>query len=185
MGVAILDSHNVEEGEGRRSMKDLNLRTLFDEFCAVHPLARRLSQEGRCVSELKGAPLRCNLDGADLSRPGLLATGEAIGSTYAFTGEGIGKAMETGIAAAESVLQGACEAQAQQFYSERLDLLRPRFQMYRKATSFNRYPRLVDLVIWRSRHSPRLIASMAGILNETRMPGSLLSWRGLKRLVLG
>ncbi|MEI2679772.1 MAG: hypothetical protein V9G29_19045 [Burkholderiaceae bacterium] len=33
-------------------------------------------------------------------------TGEAAGSTYAFTGEGIGKALETGIAAAETLIEG-------------------------------------------------------------------------------
>ncbi|MBB4843945.1 geranylgeranyl reductase family protein [Paucibacter oligotrophus] len=185
VGVAILDSHNVEDERGQRGMKNLNLRHLFAEFCAIHPLARKLVQEGRSLGELKGAPLRCNLDGAALGRPGLLATGEAIGSTYAFTGEGIGKAMETGIHAAEVLLQGQPDAELLQAYAARLELLRPRFQMYRKATSFNRYPRLVDLVIWRAGKSPRLIQSMAGILNETRMPGSLLSWRGVKRLLLG
>jgi geranylgeranyl reductase family protein len=189
IGVAILDSHNVEEERGRRSMKNLNLRALFAEFCAVYPLAQRLQSEGRWLSELKGAPLRCNLDGAAFSRAGLLVAGEAAGTTYAFTGEGIGKAMETGIAAAECLLLGGLEGQrdavVQQAYAAKLEALRPRFQMYRKATSFNRWPRLVDLVIWRSRRSPRLIAAMSAILNETRMPGSLLSWRGIKRLVLG
>ena len=58
---------------------------------------------GSCMGELKGAPLRCSLDGARFSRPGLLATGEAVGSTYAFTGEGIGKALETGMLAAEAL----------------------------------------------------------------------------------
>ena len=52
---------------------------------------------------MKGAPLRCTLDGARFTRPGLLVTGEAAGSTYAFTGEGIGKAMETALHAAEAM----------------------------------------------------------------------------------
>ena len=38
-------------------------------------------------------------------------TGEAAGSTYSFTGEGIGKALETGIHAAEALLAGAAVAQ--------------------------------------------------------------------------
>ena len=36
----------------------------------------------------------------------MLATGEAVGSTYDFSGEGIGKAMETGLLAARAILQG-------------------------------------------------------------------------------
>jgi flavin-dependent dehydrogenase len=35
-----------------------------------------------------------------------MVTGEAAGSTYSFSGEGIGKAFETGILAAEAVLEG-------------------------------------------------------------------------------
>jgi len=185
IGVAVLDSHNVEEGDGRRSMKNINLRELFKEFCAVYPLARQLSEQGRWVGELKGAPLRCNLDGAHWSRPGLLGTGEAVGTTYAFTGEGIGKAMETGIAAADSLLAGGPDTVVQERYATALTALLPRYQMYRKATSFNRWPWLVDLVVWRARRSPRLIRAFAGVLDETRMPGSVLSWRGVKRLVLG
>ena len=186
IGVGILDSHDVEDGDGRRSMKNMNLRALFAEFCAVYPLARRLHEEGRWIGDLKGAPLRCNLDGATWSRPGLLAIGEAAGTTYAFTGEGIGKAMETGIAAAECILEHDPEdAVVRQRYAAQLEALMPRFKMYRKATSFNRWPWLVDLVIWRARRSPRLIKAFAGVLDETRMPGTVLSWRGLKRLILG
>jgi len=185
IGVAILDSHDVADGDGRRSMKDLNLRELFAEFCAVYPLARRLRDEGLWVGDLKGAPLRCNLDGAAWSRPGMLAIGEAAGTTYAFTGEGIGKAMETGIAAAQCLLDSDDDAVVRARYAARLEALMPRFKMYRKATSFNRWPWLVDLVIWRARRSPRLINAFAGVLAETRMPGTVLSWRGLKRLILG
>jgi hypothetical protein len=38
----------------------------------------------------------------------LLATGEAIGSTYDFTGEGIGKALETGLLAARALGAELC-----------------------------------------------------------------------------
>ena len=40
------------------------------------------------------------MQGIFWSREGLLATGEAVGSTYAFTGNGVGKAIETGLLAA-------------------------------------------------------------------------------------
>ena len=76
---------------------------MFERFCAVHPAAKELMASGEQLGPLKGAPLRCSLEGARFSRPGLLVTGEAAGSTYAFTGEGIGKALETGILAAETI----------------------------------------------------------------------------------
>ena len=186
VGVGLLDSHaDVPAGslEGRRQGR--NLRDLFDDFLAVDPLAARLMREGQRLGELKGAPLRCDLEGARTAAPGVLVTGEAAGATYAFTGEGIGKALETGIGAAESLLSKKDDAAVLADYRSRLDALRPRFEMYRKAASFNRYPWLVSLVIWRAKHSRRTAARLSDILNERRMPGSLLSWRGFKGMMLG
>jgi geranylgeranyl reductase family protein len=186
IGVGLLDSHvDAAEGslEGRR--QGPNLRVLFDDFLRVDPVAARLMREGTPLGELKGAPLRCDLEGAQVAAPGVLVAGEAAGATYAFSGEGIGKALETGIAAAESLLTHADDQSVLADYRARLDLLRPRFQMYRKAASFNRYPWLVSLVVWRARHSRRTIARLSDILNERRLPGSLLSWRGFKGMLLG
>ncbi|HEX5684276.1 MAG TPA: NAD(P)/FAD-dependent oxidoreductase [Ideonella sp.] len=184
VGVGLLDSHaSADNGSPRKSR---NLRELFDDFLAVDPPAARLMREGEAIGELKGAPLRCDLQGAKWSAPGVLVTGEAAGATYAFTGEGIGKALETGIAAAESLLTRAdSDALVVADYQKRLDGLRPRFEMYRKAASFNRYPLLVSLVVWRARHSKRMVARLSDILNERRMPGSLLSWRGFKSMMFG
>jgi len=186
IGVGLLDSHaDVAEGslEGRR--QGPNLRALFEDFLLVDPIAARLMREGERLSELKGAPLRCDLTGARTAAPGMLVTGEAAGATYAFTGEGIGKALETGIAAAESLLARQGDEAIMSDYRARLDKLRPRFEMYRKAASFNRHPFLVSLVIWRALHSRRTIARLSDILNERRMPGSLLSWRGFKGMMFG
>lgn len=202
IGVGVLDSHRLlpagtggtaEAGSddtrapraGRRSGP--HLRALFDDFIAIDPVARRLMQEGRLLGELKGAPLRCDLDGARWHAPGVLVAGEAAGSTYAFTGEGIGKALETGIAAARSLLAApaADDAAVQADYAARLEALRPRFAMYRRAASFNRHPLLVRLVVWRARHSARAIGRLSDILHERRMPGSLLSWRGFKAMLFG
>lgn len=179
IGAGLLDSH-AERNRAR------NLRALFDDFLAVDPIAARLMREGEVLGELKGAPLRCDLDGSQWQAPGVLVTGEAAGATYAFTGEGIGKALETGIAAAESIATAADEDQTvMSDYRRRLDALRPRFSMYRKAASFNRHPALISLVIWRARRSERILARLSDILNERRMPGSLLSWRGIKGILFG
>lgn len=186
IGVGVLDSHPDPTGERRSPHKARNLRTLFDEFLAVDPFARRLMQEGEALGELKGAPLRCDLNGAQLFAPGMLVTGEAAGATYAFTGEGIGKAMETGIAAAETLLESPSpDAAVRTAYEGRLEAIRPRFEMYRKAASFNHHPWMISLVVWRARGSPRIMARLSDILNERRMPGSLLSWRGVKGILFG
>ena len=134
------------------------------------------------------APLRCTLNGARWSRPGLLVTGEAAGSTYSFTGEGIGKAMETGMLAADAVLLGRSrdwqDAQVRAAYEESLRALKPKFDLYERANRVNAHPWLVDLLIWRAKRSPRLVQRMSGVLNETSNPGNLISLRGFKRLFL-
>lgn len=191
VGVGLLDSHQETPAALRQTRRQgPNLRSLFDAFVSVDPLAARLMQEGERMGDLKGAPLRCDLAGARWAVPGMLVTGEAAGATYALTGEGIGKALETGIAAAHSIASAGDEPapdddRVMRDYHARLAALRPRFEMYRKASSFNHYPALVGLMIWRAQRSARAIDRLSDILNERRMPGSLLSWRGFKAMMWG
>ncbi len=161
-----------------------NLRRVFDDFTRLHAPARELLAGGTLLGPLAGAPLRCTLEGARLSRPGLLVAGEAAGSTYSFTGEGIGKALETGIHAAEALLAGRGQdtAAIRADYEGRLLALKPRFVLYTQANRANRHPWLADLVIWRARRSARLRQRLAGVLDETRNPGDLFTARGLLRL---
>ena len=210
VGVGLAHSHSQRGSDGRRTMADVNLRELFEAFTELHAPVRELIAGGHWSGELKGAPLRCSLEGAQLSRPGLLVTGEAAGSTYAFSGEGIGKAMETGLLAAEALLaegprsggglagaetqiaakdidaptETVADSRVAAHYAEAMALLKPRFDLYERANRVNAHPWLADLVIWRARRSPRILARMAGVLEETNNPGHLLSLRGLTRLFL-
>lgn len=185
IGVGIADSHN-ERRNGRLAKRELNLRQVMDDFQKVYAPARELMQGGTALGPMKGAPLRCTLEGARYTRPGLLVVGEAAGSTYSFTGEGIGKAYETGIHAAEAVLAGGSDVDADAAvradYEARLRALKPRFDLYQRANAVNRHPWLTDLLIWRANRSPRLLRRMSGVLNETSNPGNLVSAKGIARL---
>ncbi len=178
IGVGVSESHG-----GGRKKKDVNLRRLFDDFVAGYEPAAALMREGRLVGELKGAPLRCTLDGAQAGRPGLMVVGEAMGSTYDFTGEGIGKAMETALLAADALLaHGDDEAAARAQYEAGLAQLAPKYRMYQRANQIYRVPGLIDLLIWRAGKSERLRRRMAGVLEETSTPGDLITLKGLYRL---
>ena len=181
IGVGIADSHNETRG-GKLAKRALNLRQVMDDFTRVYPPARELMEGGTPLGPMKGAPLRCTLEGARFTRPGLIVAGEAAGSTYSFTGEGIGKAMETGMLAAEAILAGAPEVQVRAGYEARLLALKPRFDLYQRANSVNRHPWLADLLIWRAKKNPRLVQRMSGVLNETSNPGNLVSFKGFHRL---
>jgi geranylgeranyl reductase family protein len=184
IGVGIADSHNEQRDGGKLAKRELNLRQVMDDFKRVYAPARELMDGGTLLGPMKGAPLRCTLEGARFTRPGLIVTGEAAGSTYSFSGEGIGKALETGILAAEAVLTGAPEAAVRTGYEAKLLALKPRFDLYQRANSVNRHPWLADLLIWRAKGNPRLIQRMSGVLNETSNPGNLVSFKGLRRLFL-
>jgi flavin-dependent dehydrogenase len=173
-------------GVGAFTGQDVNLRALFDAFTRIYPSARDLVAGGEWLAPLKGAPLRTSLTGARFSRPGLLVTGEAAGSTYAFTGEGIGKALETGMQAAEALLQGRARGQddgaVRADYEARLEALKPRFTLYERANWVNRHPWLADLVLWRGTRSERVLRRMSGVLDESSNPGQLLTAKGFYRL---
>ena len=197
IGVGIADSHNQRKGgklqsEGLKK-QEVNLRQVMNDFQKIYEPARELMQGGVLQGPMKGAPLRCTLEGARFTRPGLLVIGEAAGSTYSFTGEGIGKAFETGIHAAESVLAGRVAAahtgvdsdddrEVRADYEARLSALKPRFNLYQRANVVNRHPWLIDLLIWRANKSARIVRRMSGVLEETSNPGNLLSIKGFTRL---
>ncbi len=187
IGVGLAHSH-AKQADGRSSMQDVNLRELLATFARIYPPAGELMRDGEPLGEFKGAPLRCSLDGARFSRPGLLVSGEAAGSTYAFTGEGIGKAMETGLLAAEALIAGLAsdepEAATRARYEAALLALKPRFDLYERANQVNEHPWLADLLIWRANRSPRILRRMAAVLEETGNPGNLVSLRGITRLFL-
>jgi flavin-dependent dehydrogenase len=164
-------------------MHDLNLKRFFEAFCEVYAPARELMAGGTLQGELKGAPLRCSLVGSAWSRPGLLVAGEAAGSTYAFSGEGIGKAMETGMLAADAILAGGGDAAVRTRYEAALTAIKPKFDLYETASHVNHRPWLTDLVVWRANRSPRILKRMEGVLEETQSPGRLLSWKGITKLL--
>ncbi|MGZ5236380.1 MAG: NAD(P)/FAD-dependent oxidoreductase [Caldimonas sp.] len=183
IGVGVARSDH--DGGGRHATKHLNLREVFAAFKDVYRPARDLVEGGQWQAEageeLKGAPLRCSLEGARLAAPGLLVTGEAAGSTYAFTGEGIDKAMETAMHAAEAILASDDDRTARADYAARVLTLKPRFDMYEQANRANAHPWLMDLLVWSARRSPRRVQRMAGVLEETHIPTDAVTVRGVLR----
>jgi geranylgeranyl reductase family protein len=191
IGVGVAQSHRVGK-DGKQAMQHVNLREVFAAFEALYAPARELVAGGRWQAEpgqeLKGAPLRCSLEGARLEAPGILVTGEAAGSTYAFTGEGIGKAMETAMHAAEAILERprddageGADAAVRADYAARVLSLKPRFDLYEEANRANAHPWLIDLLVWSAKRSPRRVERMAGVLEETHIPTDAVTVRGVLR----
>lgn len=160
------------------------LKRAFQTFSKEFPLAREMLGRGRFTSALQGGRLRCGLEGADPFAGRILAAGEATGATYPFTGEGIGKAMETAAMAGELIEEGLATADKSPLrtYNARLaDELKPKYRGYEEAQRWISYPWLVDFVAWRTRQSATLQNAAAGMLRERVDPREVFSVRGLLR----
>jgi geranylgeranyl reductase family protein len=167
------------------SSSRVNLREAFKSFITSFPLAADIMRHAEAISPIRGAMLRCGLSGTRPHGPGnVLVLGESIGATFPFTGEGIGKAMETGEIAAEVADEALTSGDLNRLsvFPERIEReLKPKFLGYRIAENWFSRPWLNDFVARRIRSSRFLQELIAGIVNETVDPRELFSLRGILR----
>jgi len=115
--------------------------------------------------------------------------GEAAGLTYSFTGEGIGKAMESGIIAGEIVARcdGAStdrDTVAREYAATIRRRFDARFRAYRAAQTWLARPTLSDFLAWRGNTGTYVGEQLRSLLLEIADPGALFSLAGvLKALV--
>jgi geranylgeranyl reductase family protein len=169
----------------KRPISRVNLREAFKSFLTSFPLAAEIVRQAETISPIRGAMLRCGLSGTSPHGPGnVLVLGESIGATFPFTGEGIGKAMETGEIAADvahNALTSGDFSLLSQFPYRIEHELKPKFLGYRIAENWFSRPWLNDFVARRIRSSRLLQELVAGIVNETVDPRELFSLRGILR----
>ena len=166
-----------------KKKKTPSLHEFFRIFTEKFPIARDLMNKSKLVSPMRGATLRWGLKGINPVGPGnLLAIGETIATTYQMTGEGIGKAMESGEIAAEVVHAALESNDFSQLarYPERLkNELEPRYLGYKIGEKWMARPWLADFMARRAQKSKFLRDSMAGLITETVDPRTIFSVRGV------
>ncbi|MEZ4416315.1 MAG: geranylgeranyl reductase family protein [Gemmatimonadota bacterium] len=173
-----------------------SLRDLLQRFEAHSPEARQLLAGGP-EGAVRGARLRTGLEGTRPLHPSgkVLAVGETLGTTYPFTGEGIGKAMESAEIAAQVLGEelgrgdaggGLGKATGVAGYAERIaGELGPRYGGYHTAQRWLRRAWVADLVSWRVARSPHLRTLAAEVLAERADPGRIFSLGTLFRSLIG
>lgn len=161
----------------------INLRQAFRHFIEGFPLAAEIMRRADSMMPLQGAMLRCGLQGTCAKGPGsILILGESIATTFPFTGEGIGKAMETGELAAEVAHDALVSSDLQRLHSfpQRLESeLRHKFLSYQIAEDWFSRPWLNDFMARRISKSRFLQEAIAGLANETVDPRIIFSLRGI------
>jgi geranylgeranyl reductase family protein len=163
--------------------RERNVRRLLAVFLERFPPAVELMRRGTILGALKGAPLRTAMEGARFSRPGLLVAGESAGLTYSFSGEGIGKALQSGILAARVALRhgdspGAAAVEYERALTEAFGR---RFAAYKKMQRWLAYPAFANFLARRGAPGSFVQRQLQSLFDETGDPLELLTLRGIAR----
>lgn len=168
---------------GKGPKRSVNLRDRLDHLVAGGGLLGGILGPLRMTSEYRGAPLRTGLTGSSFGRPGLAIVGDAAGTTYPISGEGIGKAMESSMLVADLVERGVPLPSVGVEYRAALQTrYRDRFVGYQRAEWWMTLPGVADYVARRANKSPWVRERLEGILSERTNPGRIFSLRALWRL---
>ena len=165
------------------------LREFWGAFTTRFPPAVELLRSAKLVRAFRGAPLRTAMAGGSFGRPGLLAVGEASSLTYAATGEGIGKAMESGILAAgyaQEALTGVRQIGTlhQEYEREFRDRFASRYRAYSVAQRWAVNPVLLSLLASRTNAGTFARGELEDLMAERGDAHALFSKRGLLKAVL-
>jgi menaquinone-9 beta-reductase len=160
-----------------------DLKRLLGRFIQQFAPARELMRASTQISAIRGAPLRCGLSGFRRAKLGrTLGVGEVVSTTYPFTGEGIAKAMSSGLLAARvlnKALYGG-EVDVAGEYELLLDReLRPAYEGYATAQAWLSRPWVNDLMARRIRKSLYLQREVASFLTAAGDPRRLYSLRAV------
>lgn len=170
VGVGVFYASGLRE-------KKLNLRTRLDHLMSGKGLLGKMLGPMKAVDRYAGAPLRTGLNGSSLGRRGLAIVGDAAGTTYGLTGEGIGKSMESGLLVAELAaahardLPGVGDVYRQEMHQRYIR----RFRAYQTAERWMRVPVFADLVAHRANRSPFVLKHLTKVLAEDSIPNQVFS----------
>lgn len=174
-----------------RGARQINLHEDLQRFLQRSPVAHAFLAGAEPLAPPRGAPIRTGLRGSRWSVPGLLVAGEAMGTSYAASGEGIGKALATGCEAGAVALKAlaagtpAEEDDLLRTYPERV---RARcadpHRAYRIAQRWVRFPWVVNLVARRAATDVQVRQVLEAIVREDEHASRLVSLPNLLRLTL-
>ena len=168
---------------GHALKRNINLKRIFKNFVDAFPMARKLIQKSQSTTRLCGAALRLDFEGAyPFVKGPIVAVGETIGTTLPFSGEGIGKAMESGQLAAKATIKALEMGELNQlghYVEEVRSNLKVRYQGYRIAEKWLAKPWLNDILLERFARSNYAQKILAGIIAETQDPLDIFSLTGI------
>jgi geranylgeranyl reductase family protein len=160
------------------------LREFWGVFTTRFVPAARIVRESSQLTPFRGAPIRAGLTDAAFGRPGLLAVGEAAATTYSATGEGIGKALESGMMAAamaSACLEGreSIETAHERYGAEFRARFQLRYRAYDVAQAWAAHPFVLSILAARTRAGRFARGELEALIAERGDLRRLFSVRGL------
>jgi geranylgeranyl reductase family protein len=175
---------NIGVGLFTERSTERRLRDFWRVFTARFAPAAEILRGAKAVTPFRGAPLRTAMAGDTFGRPGLLAIGEAASLTYAATGEGIGKAMESGIIAARharDALSGRAPVESvhERYRAEFKQAFAFRYRAYSVAQAWAAHPWVLRLLAARTNAGRFAQRELVDLIAERGDPRRLFSKKGL------
>ncbi len=155
------DYFNVGCGRFLNASKKFSssLSSAFETFLQEDPVACALAAKAEEATPLRGASLRCGMPTTGYARSGrVLLVGEAIGTTIPGWGEGVSKAMETGLLAAEIIHSALAANDLNRLadYPKRLDAeIKPQIAKHSRVTWFFNRAWTANLLVGLARIMPK------------------------------
>ena len=181
---------NIGVGLFTGSDHERRLRDFWQVFTTTFTPAVELLRSATLIRAFRGAPLRTSILGGSFGRPGLMAVGEASSLTYAATGEGIGKAMESGMLAAGYAAEALAGRKPvatlhQEYEREFRERFGLRYRAYAVAQRWAAYPLVLSLLASRTNAGTFARRELEDLLAERGNARVLFSKRGLLKALSG
>lgn len=168
-GITLSNKHNGHH----------NLKRLLGRFLETFPPAIDMMRDAKKLSPISGAGLRTAFSGTESVVDGpVIGIGETVGTTYPFTGEGIGKAMRTGEILAPILSRTIATGDRSHLddYPRQITAeLKPRYAAYLQAERWLGRAWLNDFVARRIRHSRSLQKALSDFVAESARPNAIYS----------
>lgn len=169
----------INVGVGNFGLEKVKLKKLLGGFV-------RENFDERSVLDMKGAPIRCGLREGPFYSDRVVLVGENVSTTYNLTGEGIGKAMESGMLAGEVINK------IKDHYSERglkeyclgLEKTKGFHEAYTFALGLMSRPVKNYLFTKLLKYSSKARKTLALIVRKDADPGKVFSFRGFMKNLL-
>ena len=168
---------------GKKYRDNINLNDIFNRFCAEFPEMKRLMSGVIERTPMRGGIIRSALEGADPVAPGnMIITGEAIGTAFPVTAEGIGKALESGELAAKVVAEAFGSGDfgvLKNFGSRIMEEFGYKYRSFKTVEKILAYPSILDFMTKRIKKSRYLHGIVVELANEEIDIRTIYSVRGI------